>query len=181
VLWRYNPAAGIYLCPGDTDLPVGVASRRVRNYSLNCMMGNNTAPDGSSVATQCHPSTPEHRKLTAVINPNPSAASFFFDEQSSTTQAATSIDDGYFAVDDGTSGSYSTYNSRQIRNGMSSRHGNRGQLSFADGHAGQMKWLEPDTKNLQGLNWQSAEFNNRDKQQLWLSTYGSGTVPGVPW
>ena len=43
-----------------------------------------------------------------------------------------------------------------------------------------MKWLESDTKNLQGLNAQSAEFNNRDKKQLWLSTYASGSVATVP-
>jgi prepilin-type processing-associated H-X9-DG protein len=67
---------------------------------------------------------------------------------------------------------------------MSSRHGNFGQLSYADGHVGKMKWLEPDTQNLRVLNWTcatSAELNNRDKQQLWLSTYASGSIPLVTW
>jgi prepilin-type N-terminal cleavage/methylation domain-containing protein/prepilin-type processing-associated H-X9-DG protein len=180
VLWPYNKSLGIYLCPGDKDIPAGVSSPRVRNYSLNCMMGNNISP-GYDPGAQCHPSTPEHLKLTSVINPGPSDASFFFDEQSSTTPATTSIDDGYFAVDDGTTGSYFTYNSRQWRNVLSARHGDFGQVSYADGHAGKMKWSEPDTQWLQGVNSQSAEFNNTDKKQLWLSTYGSGTVAGVPW
>ena len=180
VLWPYNKALGIYQCPGDKDIVVGVSSPRVRNYSLNCMMGNNVSL-GFNPGAQCHPSTLEHRKLSLVTNPGPSAASFFFDEQSSTRAATTSIDDGYFAVDDGTTGSYFTYNSRQWRNVVSNRHGNRGQLSYADGHADLLKWLEPDTQTLQGVDAQSAEFNNRDKHQLWLSTYAPGSVPGVPW
>ena len=178
VLWSYNKSLGIYQCPGDQDLVVGVSSPRVRNYSLNGMMGNN---EGLGQGTQVHKNEPEHLTLASVLRPGPSDASFFFDEQSSTTPAITSIDDGYFAVDDGTSYSYFTYNSRQWRNVMSSRHGNCGQLSYADGHAGQMKWLEPDTQTLQGLNAQSAEFNNTDKHQLWSSTYASGSVAGVPW
>jgi len=144
-------------------------------------MGDNTGKSGNNIGSSVHPSTPEHRKLTSVTKPGPSDASFFIDEQSSTTTATTSVDDGYFAVDDGTGGSYFTYNSRQWRNVLCSRFGNFGQLSYADGHAGKMKWLEPDTKTAAGVDWQSAEFNNRDKQQLWLSTYASGSVAGVPW
>ena len=184
VLWAYNPAAGIYRCPGDKDLVAGVPTPRVRSYSMNCMMGDNTPPGGAGVgspAAACHPTTKENKTLAAVRNPGPSSASFFMDEQSGVNPAKTSIDDGYFAVDDGTAGSYFTYNSRQWRNVLSSRHGNRGQISFADGHAAYMKWVENDTQNLVGVDAQSAEFNNRDKQQLWLSTYASGSIAGVPW
>lgn len=180
VLWPFNKSFGIYQCPGDKDIVAGVSLPRARNYSLNCMMGNNVSM-GYNPGAQCHPSTTEHRKLTSVSSPGPSDASFFFDEQSSVTTATTSVDDGYFAVDDGTGGSYFTYSSRQWRNVLSGRHGNRGQLSFADGHAGLIKWREPDTHSLQGTDATSAEFNNTDKQQLWLSTYASGSVPGVPW
>ena len=186
VLWPYNKSAAIYQCPGDKDLIPGASLPRVRNYSLNGMMGNNK---GAASVTGVHPNTTENKKLTSVKTPGPADASFFFDEQSSAsinpsgtgTSPATSVDDGYFAVDDGGSGSQFTYNSRQWRNVPSSRHGNRGQLSYADGHAGFMKWLEPDTHLLQGQKAQSAEFNNRDKQQLWLSTYASGSVAGVSW
>ena len=181
VLWTYNQAAAIYQCPGDKDPIAGVATPRVRNYSLNCMMGKNTAPGGYNPASQCHPSIPEHLKLSSVSNPGPSDASFFFDEQSSPVQTKTSVDDGYFAVDEGTSGSYFTYNSRQWRNVLSARHGNFGQLSFADGHSGRIKWLLADTQTLQGNDAQSATFNNADKHQLWSSTYASGSITGVPW
>ena len=178
VLWIYSKATEIYRCPGDKDLAQVVNMPRARNYALNGMMGDNR---GLGEGAHVHPSVSEHRKHTAIINPITSDASFFFDEQSSPDQTKTSIDDGYFAVDDGTSGSYFTYNSRQWRNVLSSRHGNYGQLSFADGHAGIMKWLEPDTKNLQGVDAQSTVFNSRDKKQLWLSTYASGSISGVPW
>jgi prepilin-type N-terminal cleavage/methylation domain-containing protein/prepilin-type processing-associated H-X9-DG protein len=178
VLYPYNKSVGIYRCPADQDV-TDVGAPRVRDYSLNGMMGNNLGAAGN-----VHPSTKEHLKFTSVINPGPSDASFFFDEQASPIANRSSIDDGYFAVDDGTSGSEFTANARQFRNLVSSRHGNFGQLSYADGHAGHMKWLEPDTQNLQVMNWtsaMSAEFNNRDKHQLWLSTYASGSVPTVPW
>lgn len=181
VLWPYNPNLGIYECPGDWTIPQGVSARRVRNYSLNCMMGSNKASNGTDPGTGCHPTTPEHLKLTQVLFPGPSDASFFFDEQAGTTSTLTSIDDGYFAVDDGSPGSEYTANSRQWRNVLSGIHGNFGELSFADGHAGLMHWTEPDTSGLQGLNATSAEFNNTDKRELWLSTYASGSVPNVSW
>src|SRR5579864_4864350 len=85
VLWSYNQSLGIYLCPGDLDIPMGVMTRRVRNYSLNCMMGNNKAPNGTDPGTSCHPSTPEHLKLVQVQAPGPSEASFFLDEQAGET------------------------------------------------------------------------------------------------
>jgi len=67
------------------------------------------------------------------------------------------------------------------RNVPASRHGNNGQMSFADGHAGKMKWVSAKTQFLQGHDASSGVFNNPDRRQLWLSTYSSGSVPGVPW
>jgi len=177
VLYPYNKSTGIYRCPADLDI-TDVGGQRVRDFSLNGMMGDNMGLTG------VHPSTKENRKLSSVHTPGPSDASFFFDEQACPIAAKSSIDDGYFAVDDGGAGSEFSANSRNFRNLVSSRHGNFGQLSYADGHAGHMKWLEPDTQSLQVINWSSAtsaEFNNTDKQQLWLSTYASGSVPGVAW
>jgi len=177
VLFPYNKATGIYRCPGDQDV-TDVGGTRVRDYSLNGMMGDNQGLTG------IHPSVKEHLRLTSVLYPGPSDASFFFDEQGNPIAAKSSIDDGYFAVDDGTAGSEFTANAKQFRNLVSSRHGNKGLLSYADGHAGSMKWLEPDTQHLEVLNWTSAtsaEFNNADKKQIWLSTYASGSVPGVAW
>jgi len=177
VLWPYNPAAGIYQCPGDRDLIPGATQPRVRNYSLNLSMGNNNGHGGCE-----HTTVPENLKFTSVNNPGPSTASFFFDEQSSTTVATTSLDDGPFAVPDGTGAcGLPGWNAKGWQNVPSSRHGNFGELSYADGHAALMKWLEPDTQRLQGIYAASGEFNNKDKRQLWLSTYASGSIAGIPW
>jgi hypothetical protein len=45
-----------------------------------------------------------------------------------------------------------------------------------------MKWLEGNTHSLVGLNAPSGIFaNNLDKKQMWLTTYTSGSVAGIPW
>jgi prepilin-type processing-associated H-X9-DG protein len=178
VLFPYNKAEGIYRDPGDRDVIAGQSAPRVRNYSLNGMMGDNLG-----TAVNVHPGITENRKFSSVRSPDPSKASFFIDEQSSAGILAnqTSIDDGYFAVDSGGPGSASAYNSSVWRNCPSSRHGNFGQMSFADGRADHMKWVDGSTKSLMGLQADSHVINNPDKKQMWLSTYASGTVPGVPW
>lgn len=177
LLYPYNPAPGIYHCPADMAIISGANGPRVRSYSMNGMMGNN----GGTVAN-VHPGIQEHLKFTSVVNPGPSSASLFIAEQSSAGigPTQTSIDDGYFAVDSG-NGSQTTYSDQTWRNVVASRHGNYGQMSYADGHADKMKWLVGSTQRLQGLNASSGVFNNPDRHQLWLTTYGSGTVPGVPW
>ncbi len=177
-LYPYNRSVGIYRCPADQDILPGTDRPRVRNYSLNGMMGDNLG-----FALDVHPGIPENRKFSQVRAPGASEASFFVDEQSSASPSATktSIDDGYFAVDSGGPGSRSAYNSQLWRNVPSSRHGNYTQLSFADGHAAILKWRLPGTQYLQGLDANSGVINNTDKRQLWSTTYASGSVPGVPW
>jgi prepilin-type N-terminal cleavage/methylation domain-containing protein/prepilin-type processing-associated H-X9-DG protein len=178
LLYPYNKSVGIYRCPGDQDIVNGASATRVRNYSLNCMMGNSYG-----TTANCHPGTTENLKFSFVRNPGPARASFFIDEQSSssTLQSGTSIDDGYYAIDSGAPGSLTPGTGPEWRNVPSSRHGNYGQLSFADGHAEKMKWVEPKTHLLQGLNASSGVVDDLDLKQLWLSTYASGSVRGVPW
>jgi len=176
-LYPYNQSVGIYRCPADQDIIPTATRPRVRNYSLNGMMGDNLG-----FTSNVHPGIQENKKFSQVRAPGPSAASFFFDEQSSASSGTTktSIDDGYFAVDSG-AGSKTAFNSGVWRNVPSSRHGNYSQLSFADGHAGILKWRLPGTQYLQGLDADSGVSNNADKRQLWLTTYASGSVPGVSW
>lgn len=180
VLYPYNKSEGIYRCAADKDVIPGQTAPRVRNYSLNGMMGDNLG-----TAVDVHPGLHEHMKFSSVNNPGPSSASFFIDEQSSSGVAAnqSSIDDGYFAVDSGAAGSRTTYSSQIWRNVVSSRHGDYGQMSFADGHADKMKWLLGSTKALKGRDASPtpAAFNSTDRRQLWLTTYSSGSVAGVPW
>jgi prepilin-type N-terminal cleavage/methylation domain-containing protein/prepilin-type processing-associated H-X9-DG protein len=178
LLWPYNSSLGIYQCPGDKDLVAGANTPRVRSYSLNGMMGIN-----EGFGADVHPGIKENDKLSTILNPGPAIASFFIDEQSSpgTLTTETSIDDGYFAVDSGGAGSASGYSSAIWRNTVSSRHGDYGQMSFADGHAERMKWFVATTQTLMGIYADSHVINNADRRQLWLSTYASGSVPGVPW
>jgi prepilin-type N-terminal cleavage/methylation domain-containing protein/prepilin-type processing-associated H-X9-DG protein len=178
VLYPYNSAPKIYRCPGDMDIVQGCAQTRVRNYSMNGMMGDN-----QGTTTDVHPGTKEHVTFASVINPNPSAASFFVEEQSTSSplQTETSLDDGYFAVDSGAPNSMTQCLSDEWRNVPSSRHGNFGVFSFADGHVDRIKWVVSDTHTLKGLNAYSKFFNNADKHALWLTTYGSGSITGAPW
>ncbi|MGC3959758.1 MAG: hypothetical protein QM813_18100 [Verrucomicrobiota bacterium] len=177
-LFPYNKSVGIYRCAADQDIIPGAGRPRVRNYSLNGMMGDNLGFGGD-----VHPGIPENKKFSQIRSPGASAASFFIEEQSSASPSTTktSIDDGFFAVDSGGAGSKTAANSQVWRNVPSSRHGNFTQMSFADGHAGILKWTLPSTQNLQGLEANSSVINNADKKQLWLTTYASGSVPGVAW
>ena len=180
VLFPYNQSTAIYHCPGDKDAVAGIGASRVRSYSLNGMMGDNLGTAGD-----VHPGIKERIKLALVRAPGPGEASFFIDEQSSSGIAKnqTSIDDGYFAVDSGGPGSHTTYSSQIWRNVVSCRHGNFGQMSFADGHADKLKWTLGSTKDLKGIDASPTPgaFNSPDRQRLWLTTYASGSVPGVPW
>ncbi len=169
VLYKYDGAVGNYRCPAD-DVDVAGKGPRVRSYSLNCMMGWNGEADGADNGTHDHDGIKENIKFTDVRNPGPSDASFFVDEE------AASIDDGYFSVNyQSIGGSW--------RNVPASRHGNHGQFSFADGHAGIMQWTLPTTQYLTGFGGaaNSGKRPDVDLYKLWSSTYHDGGYPGHPY
>jgi prepilin-type N-terminal cleavage/methylation domain-containing protein/prepilin-type processing-associated H-X9-DG protein len=151
VLFPYNKSEGIYHCPGDLALVnVGgvMVGPRVRSYSLSDMMGKNDA--GIAIGPNSknfHPDYPENQKFTDVKNPGPSDAIFFIDEASDPLPTKCSIDDGYFVEFENASG---TFPQVQWGNWMSSRHGNGGDVSFADGHATFHHWVEGKTHTLSG-------------------------------
>jgi prepilin-type N-terminal cleavage/methylation domain-containing protein/prepilin-type processing-associated H-X9-DG protein len=174
LLYQYDKSVANYSCPADKVNILGMSgASRVRSYSLNCMMGFNNDPGGNG--NQVHVGIPENTKFTSIQLPGPSSASFFVDEQGSSTPLTTSIDDGYYAVD-------YTGIGPKWRNVPASRHGNHGQFSFADGHAGGMKWIEPGTQSLQGWNGSATSglYPDLDLQQIWLSTYSVKGYPGHP-
>jgi prepilin-type processing-associated H-X9-DG protein len=131
------------------------------------MMGNNIVPRGD------HDGIKENLKFTSVRDPNPSAAWVYVDEQADPTDINGSIDDGYYAIV--YSATWPTW-----LNVPASRHGNYGQFSFADGHAGKMKWVEKRTQYLKGLNAQSGVFGDRDLHQVWSATFAEGGYGGFP-
>lgn len=169
LLFPYNNSVDIYRCPADKFYINGTGSLRARSYSLNGMMGNNGGTAGN-----VHPGIQENRKYGSIQVPGPSTASFFIDEQADLNPNLCSIDDGYFAIE-----SASPRLTGNWRNIPASRHGNGGQISFADGHAQRMKWLETKTQTLKGESRDKAyaafsKFFDRDLQQLFNSTYPAG-------
>ncbi len=180
VLYPYNSSVDIYRCPADKFAVNGTGAQRVRSYSLNGMMGNNEDLGPPINGTYgVHVGILENLKLTDVKNPGPSDASFFWDEQSDPNPAMSSIDDGYYAIE-----SASPRLTGNWRNIPASRHGNYGQLSYADGHAQKMKWLEGTTRTLKRIVGTKGTSNpaahtkvfDRDLQQIYISTY-----PAANW
>jgi len=179
VLYPYNPAAGIYRCPADqfpVEMPgLNSAAVRVRSYSVSGMMGDNSTSISDATtgaAGSVHDGLLENLKLSGIKDPAPSAASYFWDEQDATLPVQTSLDDGYFAID------YAGVEPTGAwRNIPASRHGNFGQMSFADGHAGSMKWLEPKTQYMvvqsagSDTYYTSGLPDDLDLQQVWQSMY----------
>jgi prepilin-type N-terminal cleavage/methylation domain-containing protein len=141
VLFPYNQSFGIYRCLSDNFQVQGLGGPRVRSYSLSCMMGSS-----GGTAANVHPGLQENVKFSAVLNPYPSQALFFLEEQDGPDPKKTSLDDGYFALNRSPSGKLSG----QWRNVPASHHGNHGQWSFADGHAAIVTWHMPATRNLTG-------------------------------
>jgi len=179
LLWPYNPSVGVYRCPADIVLVVGIgispAPVRCRSYSCSGMMGDNStnlvdATTGTSASV--HDGLQEFLRLSSVVDPGASGASVFWDEMDSANPAQTSIDDGYFAID------YASVEpGGSWRNIPASRHGNSGQCSFADGHAAGMKWLEPKTRYMSDTSsgsdpmYNSLLPNDLDLKQVWTSMY----------
>jgi prepilin-type N-terminal cleavage/methylation domain-containing protein/prepilin-type processing-associated H-X9-DG protein len=163
-LFPYNQSEKIYTCPSDR-LPMKIAGKsllRVRSFSLNGMMGENTDWVPGSV----HPGIPENKRFSDVVDPGPSQANFFVDEQSDPIPALCSIDDGYFAVD--------SFQSDTWRNPPASRHGNGGVFSFSDGHAELWKWVETTTRRLKGPYPAAHKPADRDLIRLKQATYPAG-------
>jgi prepilin-type N-terminal cleavage/methylation domain-containing protein/prepilin-type processing-associated H-X9-DG protein len=134
-LYQYNGSLDVYRCPVDVQVPTALkaplkGARRVRSYSLNGRMGGGDPGDarfGASDTTWVLGSAyPMFKKTSQITDPGPTQA-FVFIEESYLT-----VDDGYFAVK--APGNMIWQNSPTVR------HGNSGELSFADGHAEVWRW-----------------------------------------
>jgi prepilin-type N-terminal cleavage/methylation domain-containing protein/prepilin-type processing-associated H-X9-DG protein len=176
-LWSYNPAVGIYQCPGDkvvVESPGSPVAVRVRSYSASGMMGDNSATDQDPLGNDLgvHAPLQENIKYKNIIDPSPAGAGYFFDEQDNSDPAKTSIDDGYFAIAYAGAGA-----GGQWRNIPSSRHGNFCQLSYADGHASNIKWVEPNTHSMVVQYPGSSSYatsgirNDIDLEHVWKTMY----------
>jgi prepilin-type N-terminal cleavage/methylation domain-containing protein len=166
LIFPYNSSLGIYRCPSDQDyveVPDARPAVRCRSYSVSCMMGNNEGITGVHTLK-------ENLRFIDVTDPAPSAGALFIEEQASASPAATSLDDGYFAIDQ-------TGYCPGWRNVPGSRHGNFGRFSYADGHAGNLKWLLATTQNIKVTSmfgsgtYATTVYLDADLQQVWKLLY----------
>ena len=154
-LWNYNQSLEIYRCPGD-KLPFkigGKAVTRVRSFSMSGRMGGD-----KSCCDFVNPGIGFFIKTSDIINPNPTQAFVFVDEDDE------SIDDGFFAVQ------AKVPNNGYWQNAPASRHGAGGILSFADGHAENWRWHEAGTVKMKGIN-NNTRAGDRDLERFRLATY----------
>ena len=125
VLYPYTRSPGIYVCPADNSmvqLPSSPPARRIRSYQTQ---GALNPLEGWVEAGQYR----LYRKLTAIPQPNPSGLMVMIEV------TAKSIDTAEYSWIFGAwsgSGYWWSF--------PADRHGLRGSIGYADGHAALLKW-----------------------------------------
>ena len=149
-LFDYNKSAAIYHCPADKST-VGAFTKTLRSRSYSMSTGVNWVNEPSGGVL------PAVTKSTSMLNPGPTKASVFLDEQEGSIDNNAigiypkSSPPGYWNVPAGT------------------RHQNGCVISFGDGHAEFWKWK--DSYVLTAAQFSSTPAADRDYQRL------SETVP----
>ena len=158
-LYPYNSSLAIYRCPSDVAFKSGGRSViRVRSFSMSGRF------HGSQGAQFVNPTLKYWTTEDSINSPGPSQAFVFVDEDKD------SIDDGFFAV------RADIPNGGFWQNAPASRHGNGGNVSFADGHAESWRWSEQTATQVKGLNT-TTRAGDRDLEKFRLATH----VPAQPF
>jgi prepilin-type N-terminal cleavage/methylation domain-containing protein/prepilin-type processing-associated H-X9-DG protein len=160
LLFKYNPAFGVYKCPTANKGPEGLTPNVpvVRSYSMEGRMGgaNELQANKYGVADTTFvlgSGYPQYQKLTEVVRPSPAEAMVFVDESMNT------IDDGYFAVNFANEPS-------NWQNSPSVRHGNSCVFSFADGHSKLWHWRTLSKEQTWDTPWAGPPNTHTDFQQM---------------
>lgn len=164
LLFKYNTAEKIYVCPGQTMVYASTKLRNLppaRSFSISGQM-NGGSDDGRGGVTPLilgsNPANaPANKKILGINRPGPSMAFVFVDESEYT------IDDGYFAV---------LVNEDTWQNFPAYRHGGSASFSFADGHSELKRWLEPSTAKLTnpgGFSPAPKSGTARNRDLLWCA------------
>lgn len=124
VLFPYNSSAAIYHCPADRSTVVG-SPGLLRSRSVSMSIGVNWMNEGDPVPTNLV------ARAADLVNPRPSLASVFVDEQEN------SIDNNALGIYPRNGGDFGYWNV------PASRHNNGCVLAFADGHAEDWHWRGP--------------------------------------
>jgi prepilin-type N-terminal cleavage/methylation domain-containing protein/prepilin-type processing-associated H-X9-DG protein len=134
LIYPYVNTMNVYKCAADQSaVKLGpVSFPKPRSYSMNCWLSPYVDPAGKTIrdAYSIFGGTPARIffKESDLTAPGPSMTFVLIDEN------ANSIDDGYFAGSPGLPNKWI--------NVPSTRHGNAGGLSFADGHGEIKKWTD---------------------------------------
>ena len=151
-LFAYNSSLEIYKCPSDIAFKSGTRNViRVRSFSMSGRMNGN--------ADWVYPNLKTWTKESSIVTPGPSGAFVFVDEDKD------SIDDGFFAVRDPFGPNVGHW-----QNAPASRHGNGGNLSFADGHVENWRWVENTATAVTGLDTRTFA-NDRDLEKFRQATH----------
>ncbi len=148
VLFPYLRSVELYHCLADrSKIESSFASRkwltplRTRSYSLNGWLNGANPGDG----------TPSRFvRASQLVHPPPAQVFVFLDEHENT-------------IDDGAFGLFPEPDARWI-NTPADRHGQGGNLSYADGHAARLTWRWP--KRPADLEWMKSAANDRDLADL---------------
>ena len=128
LIYPYVNTIDVYKCPADYSTFVfgAIQQPRPRSYSMNCWLSPFPGKDATTLFGGAQARI--FNKESDLTTPGPSLTFVLIDEN------ANSIDDGYFAGSPGLPGKWI--------NCPSTRHGNAGGLSFADGHAEIKAWSD---------------------------------------
>lgn len=137
ILFPYNRSTAIYHCPSDISTIVdangnSLPQLRVRSYNMSQSVNGLPLLIDPQSGYYVDATQPCFSKLSAITNPSPSTLFVFIDENEQTL-----LDDqfGYPMVNKNNYGCWYDM--------PSNRHGQGGNLSFADGHAEYWRWRAP--------------------------------------
>ena len=134
LLFPYNTSLAIYHCPADRSTITtlaGVKLNQLRWRSYNMSLCINGMPELDPYGW----SNPSFRKFTEIRNPEPSRLFVFLDVQED------EIYDSTFGMP-----TFQYWGDAQVWWDIpADRHGQAGNLAFADGHAERWKWRVPKT------------------------------------
>jgi prepilin-type processing-associated H-X9-DG protein len=152
-LFRYNRSAAIYVCPTDPFRPKdssGNTFTTTRSYSMVSSMPQQP-PQGSP-------------KYSSILDPKPSRAMVFIDEDDPVNNPQNSINDGNIGL--------RLYPTREWGDSPARRHNNGAIVSMVDGHAEYWKW-KSSRKYFRRGSIQPDELPDLLKIQQ--------ALPGFPW
>jgi len=129
LVYPYVNTLNVYKCSADqsTILAFGKKYSKPRSYSMNCWLSPYPGKDWYSIYPNGSPAR-IFNKESDMTAPGPSMTFVLIDEN------ANSIDDAYFAGSPGLQNKWV--------NVPSTRHGNAGGLSYADGHSEIKRWTD---------------------------------------